>query len=316
MTRSPHASATSTSTPSRSSAVALSLGAATFLLVGCGATDPSNAGVKIPDAAQLPVVTEDAALPLDAYVLDVGDLAELKEMYRVLVKDCSVRFGGTPIVVQPGTEQLVRDSEMWSGRFGTMTLERASSLGYHAGPDDVVAPSFGLFANESDEPLATILYGSDRKVIGEESGSERPKIPGLPEGGCTGEVIRKLGGDPLSTVPEQIDKIRLRAYRDSRTQSAVQEWVACMRKGGFKYDAVDGPIDTFSDGRALSAEEISVATADVECTRSSRWRDISFAIEAAYQEKELKENPEQWAAVKSNSEHIYEAARELITAKR
>lgn len=308
--------ATRVSARSANRAVALATAATLCLLSACGETDSAEVGVKIPDVAQLPVITEEAALPLEAYVLDVGTLAELKGMYRELVEECATRFGGTPVVVQPGTEQLVEDSQMWGGRFGTMTLERASSLGYHAGPDDIVAPSFGLFANEGDEPLATILYGSDRKVIGEEAGSDRPRISGLPEGGCTGEVIRNLGGDPLATVPERMDKIRLKAYRDSRTQAAVQDWVACMREAGFKYEAVDGPIDTFSDGRALSEKEIAVATADVECTRSSRWRDISFAIEAAYQEKELKENPEEWAAVKASADHIYEAARELVTSTR
>lgn len=284
------------------------------LLGGCGGEDAGGSD-RPPAVSEFPVVTQDSALPLESYTLTAGQRVELKELYRELVIRCARDFGGEPVVVQPGTEELVADSRMWGGRFGTLTAEHASTLGYHAGPDDPIAPSFGLFANDADEPLATILYGPDRQVIGEDVAADRPEIPGLPEGGCVSEVDRQLGGDPLATVPEDVEKLRLLAFRDDRTQEAVRTWVACMADAGYDYKSVDGPVDQFGDGRALSEEELSVATADVECTRASRWRDISFAIEKAYQERELQENPERWAEVKASAAHIYENARRAVAEK-
>jgi hypothetical protein len=243
------------------------------LLAACGGTR-SSATDGPPEVKEYPVVTQDAALPLESYLLSPGQQAELKDLYRELLTRCAREFGGMPVVVQPGTEKLVEDSRLWGGRFGTLTTEHASSLGYHAGPNDPVVPSFGLFANDADEPLATILYGADRQVVGQEVAAERAKIPGLPKRGCVGEIARQLGGDPLGTVPEAIDKMRLAAFRDERTQKAVRKWVACMADAGFKYKSVDGPIDHFGDGRPLSEDEIAVASADVTCTKSSRWRDV------------------------------------------
>lgn len=280
------------------------------LVAACGSDEKTSSGA--PEVSEFPVVTQDAALPLESYVLSLSERAELKSMYQELLTRCARRFGGQPLVVQPGTEELVEESRMWGGRFGTMTAEHASTLGYHAGPGDPVVPSFGLFANDGEEPLATILYGADRKVPGEEASAARADVPGLPQGGCAGEVDKLLGGDPFSTIPEDIDKLRLAAYRDDRTQEAVRDWADCMAEAGFRYTSVDEPVDTFGDGRALSEEELAVATADVACTKSSRWRDISFAIEKAYQERELKENPERWADVKAKGDSIYANARKAV----
>lgn len=291
------------------------LGAGVVLLLlavsGCGGSDDDQSD-QPPEVSDFPVVTQDAALPLDAYTLSTGEQAELKDLYRELLTRCARGFGGEPVVVAPGTEEVVKNSRIWGGRFGTLSLEHASSLGYHAGPHDPVAPSFGLFGNEGEEPLATILYGADREVIGDDDGSTRPDIAGLPDGGCVGQVDSELGGDPLGTTPDAIDKMRLTAFRDDRTQSAVRAWSTCMADAGYTYESVDGPIDEFADGRPLSEEEVSVAVADVGCTKASRWRDISFAIEKAYQERELKENPERWADVKANAETIYENARTMV----
>lgn len=280
------------------------------LTAACGADDKASDGA--PEVTNFPVVSQDAALPLESYMLSVSERAELKSLYQELVTRCARRFGGEPLVVQPGTEKLVEDSRMWGGRFGTLTEEHASTLGYHAGPDDPVLPSFSLFANDGEEPLATILYGADRDAVGEDSPDSRPDIDGLPDGGCTGEVDAMIGGNPFGIVPEDIDKMRLAAYRDDRTQEAVLKWVDCMADAGFKFKSVDEPVDRFGDGRALTEEELAVATADVACTRSSRWRDISFAIEKAYQERELKEDPERWAELKEKSNDIYANARKAV----
>lgn len=284
-----------------------------LVAAGCGAGAAAESDAP-PKVSEFPVVTQDAALPLESYLLSSGERAELKDLYRELVSRCAHEFGGDPVVVQPGTEKLVADSRMWGGRFGTLTLEHASSLGYHAGPKDPVAPNFSLFANDGEEPLATILYGADRKVIGEDSPGKRPDVPGLPDGGCATQVNKRLGGDPLAAAPEAVEKMRLAAFRDDRTQSAQRKWVACMAQAGFTYKSIDGPADHFSDGLAVSEEELAVATADVTCTKASRWRDISFAIEKAYQERELKEHPEQWASIKEGAESIYENAREAVAA--
>ncbi|MEU4685803.1 hypothetical protein [Streptomyces xinghaiensis] len=70
---------------------------------------------------------------------------------------------------------------------------------------------------------------------------------------------------------------------DSRVGAARERWSACMRTAGHPAGApeklADGPWDT---GKP-TAKEISAATADESCTRSSHLAAVYFAVLAGYQ---------------------------------
>jgi hypothetical protein len=263
--------------------------------------------------SNFPPVASDAVLPAEAFVLSQSQQTDLDSAYKSILAKCAASYGAQAVPVSRESK-IEQDSRMWGGRFGTMTEQHAASLGYHAGPSDPVAPTFDLFANQGSEPLSTVLFGSGESGIDAgrpESAEQKSLEERVPKGGCIAQAIKKIGGDPADLVPPSVEKMRLKAYRDERTVAATKKWVACMASSGFKYKAVDGPVDQFSDGQPLSAKELAVATADVRCTKSSRWRDISFAIEKAYQERAIQENPEVWRDLKEKNLRILAKAKAL-----
>lgn len=132
----------------------------------------------------------------------------------------------------------------------------------------------------------------------------------LPDGGCRGVANARLGGDPDALGPPAAEEIRLLAARDPRSAEAMDDWRRCMEERGYTFTSVDEPHNS-ALGNELTEEERAVAVADVECTGTSRWRDISFAIETGLQERALLREPDLYREQHDHELAMLAAARSL-----
>lgn len=251
---------------------------------GCSAEADSGAPVL---PSPLPRVVSTDELPIEKFSLDDDEVQEIREYFNAEVARCAARFGIDLKLVRDDPQARADPaSRMWAGRFGTLTESHAKKFGYHAAPGTRWRQSYNVFVLEDEFPRSTVIFGADDPRgadLVDRSGG------GVPQGGCRGEVSRRLGGDPYRLVPDDVEGMRLAAVKDARSAAAMGEWSECMKVAGYAYSKVDQPVDE-ALGVVLSDRERDIAVADVRCTAESRWRDISFAIEKQPQVRYVEEN--------------------------
>ncbi len=287
--------------------------ACTALLATACACDSSGAKAVLIEPSQvslpdpLPVVTPHSTLPYDDLTLSPQERDRLHSAYNKLVEVCATRFGITLTRVEDDPEALGPEFALWSGRFGTLPLAQAKKYGYHAAPGEPATKPWATFTDEDVQPVLGVLQGEfDQGVKIPRDSVGNP----VPSGGCRGEVAKLVGGDPKALGPKDAEQLRLAAARDSRTVAASQQWSACMRARGYNYAKVDGPIDE-ALGKRLGTREKLIAVADVGCTRTSSWRDISFAIERGLQTLSIDVHGHQYDAALKAERRMLERAETL-----
>lgn len=274
-------------------------------LVGC---DAGNTGPSEPVSTRIGAphrVTSHSALPSDEYVLSDRDMAELRDRFNVLVQKCASRYGVPLRLVRDDPESVDQASKLWDGLFGTLPLEHAREYGYHAAPGGTWRQSFTIFVREDEQPQLQVLLNIKDGTTGERRDSAGRQ---LPDGGCRGSVVRLLGGDPYESTPSQLGDIRLAAMRHEATVEAMDEWKLCMQQRGHAFSRIDEPIDQ-ALGQPLDDMERQVAVDDVECTRSSQWRDISFAVQTSLERQFIEDNRGMFEELRATQERMLERAR-------
>ncbi|WP_405064360.1 hypothetical protein OG474_22645 [Kribbella sp. NBC_01505] len=285
---------------------------ATLVVTAC-AGDPSDGKSDLIEPSQvslpnpLPAVTWQSTLPYDDLTLSAKERDRLHLAYNKLVEVCAKRFGTTLTRVEDDPEALGPEFALWAGRFGTLPLEQAKKYGYHAAPGEPVTKPWAIFTDEDEQPVLGVLQGEFSQ--GQEVPRDSAGSP-VPSGGCRGEAAKKVGGDPNALGPENAEELRLAALHDPRTVAASEQWSSCMRARGYKYAKLDGPIDE-ALGKRLAEPEKLIAVADVGCTRTSRWRDISFAIERGLQMASIDVHRDKYEASLKAERHMLERAEAL-----
>lgn len=256
-----------------------------FALPACTSSQATGTEeIALPDP--LPVVTAESRLPYQDVTLSGEDMTRLMDAYNELVRACAANYGVDLTMVSEAPETFGEDSKMWKGTFGALPLEHAQQYGYHAAPGEPSTTTFTVFVREDEQPQHGVLEGMYED--GEERVLDAAGNP-VPEGGCRGEISDQIGGNPTRLAPADSEELRLAALHDPRTEKAMTAWSECMREAGYRFSAIDEPAD-LALGSPISDEEKQVAVADVLCTRSSHWLDISFAIQKALQDRSIDQH--------------------------
>ncbi|WP_406286860.1 hypothetical protein [Streptomyces sp. NBC_00209] len=286
----------------QASAAALCL---TALVAGCGQAvngsktidteNVSAAGVESPGPRVLHEnwpekvpshgLAKGLALPLEEFMPSYADEIAVQEARDIAETACMRRYGFTDWRTEDlGVSPPVSDNASnMPRRYGLSILAEAKEYGYHT-------PSQGTESTPPPEQEAagaeTVLRGAD--------GSERVasfKGGALPEGGCTGEVDRKVGTLDQHFVEELSSESFLQSQQEPAVKAAMSAWSGCMKERGFNAPTVwdtDELVGVQSE--TPTDKEIAIAVADVECKQDTDLIKIWFAQESAIQRQLVKEN--------------------------
>lgn len=247
-----------------------------------------------PKLAGVGVVDSTIVLPFDNYALPVSELEQMARGNARLFERClgergisvphDAYFGGDFI---RGVDERPDETLMWGGPFGTLDAAHAQRYGYHASPTGPYAQGPGFYLSSPDN----VSLGGQASA-----GSERAEreLEGPLENGkttCRAEVEEKIAA-PMPDLSDLVRDTSKLAMGHPQVAPRLSAWVKCMSDAGhpgFEH-VYDAEMSIYMG--TLSEKEITLATDDVECTRSSRWADFYYAAVADYQDQAIVNNPD------------------------
>ncbi|QAY60416.1 hypothetical protein ET475_10745 [Microbacterium protaetiae] len=302
-------------------------------LGGCASSDMGDGWERPEIPSVLPSFTANSTLPFEKYELNRLDRERLQQGTSLLLGRCleeyglSARFSGDYMKQTFDGDGQTPAQYQWGGWLGTMTASQASEFAYTAPPGAPWQNGSGFYLsnpanlspyNYDASPIdyariSGALYGPDEAVIIGDAGAqtqlsddEMPrngagKLP--PSGGCARLVDKELGTPLVSLTEVENDAYGL-TFGDDRVKARMADWVSCMADSGFEFERVDdGAVSNAGD---VSPYAVSVAVADVKCTKSSRWPDTFYFVLGAYQQQAIDKTPEFFeSALRAESERLH-----------
>lgn len=277
-------------------------------------------------AAPTMLSTVGARFPLDAYDATQEESAALQQGQGVLISRCMERFGfryslpSRPAATAGRTNARI---------FGVVDANEAARYGYST-PEDSQPPGRTSQSLTASEEIA--LHGAPDLKPGdmpmsqaeaEKKGGGKQRINGkaVPVGGCGREAFLKL----YAPEPNAVDAMYVfnlksqaesRAREDSRTRKVNKSWSGCMaRKGHTVSDPMNATTELgLSDDALTSPAAITAAKADVACKKEVGLVGVYFAVQSAYQERQIDKNAETLDLAKKQLKDRLKLAASLITA--
>ena len=260
------------------------------------ATPRSTGPTSLTDASPAPDSALD--LPIAPYMLDAEETALVDDAFVTLVDQCLHRFGETAPVTTAGSAPGLAER-----RYGLADGAVAATHGYH-----LEEPPPGETPEAADEIPEELLWGAatPAATIGGEP---------VPQDGCTGEATRAFGGELGD--PELVQRINVESVQDAmgdpRVVAAFADWSDCMAQRGFDYATPwDPPAEDWFAEPEASAEEIAVATADVECKEATEVITVWHTVDSELQTAMLDEHRAELDQVEQDLRRRLDAARAVV----
>ncbi|WP_411073818.1 hypothetical protein [Streptomyces sp. cmx-4-7] len=316
---------------SRARSTARPLTLATVLvmaLAGCSSSDgQSGSGGTEPAIGDVPVVLDSASLrfPLDAYLPTGAQRKALAEAQDVLVDRCMKRYGYR-FPVRGGHSSGGDNAR----RYGVSSAETAARYGYE-NPDTVERPQkppekpmgpnekLVLNGEASVDPSKPVPM-SQEEAEGSDQGVITVAGRKVPAGGCLREGFLKLYAPTRDSVDIMVPQnfgfdAYGRSRQDSRVRRAVEEWSACMAKGGYRTEDPVSPQNDlgFGDTTLDSPKAVTAARQDVVCKEETNLVGVWSTVETAYQKRLIEQNAETLSAVKRQLEARLRLAAQLTS---
>ncbi|ALO09072.1 hypothetical protein AQF52_3478 [Streptomyces venezuelae] len=251
------------------------------------------------------------ALPLEVYMPSYSDEIAVQQARDTAETACMRRYGFTNWRTEDlGTAPpLAANASNMPRRYGLTDLAEAKEYGYrppHPGRESTPPP-------ERDAADAvTVLQGR-------QGGSEVTSFKGtaLPEGGCDGEVNRKVGTLDANLVERLSGESFERSQETAAVKEAMGKWSQCMKDRGHQVSTVWDTDKLHSPAAGTAgSEEIQLATDDVECKTSTGLVKVWFDEETAIQKQLLKDNKPSLDAARSQKDRTLSTASAINTATR
>ncbi|MFD3658939.1 hypothetical protein [Streptomyces sp. NPDC058620] len=251
-----------------------------------------NWPAKVPAAG----LAKGMALPLEQFMASYADEIAVQQARDVAEMSCMRRYGFTNWKTEDlGTSPPPADNASnMPRRYGLTVLAEAKDYGYHV-PDS---------GKESTPPPEQDVPDAETVLQGLKGGAEAKSFKGkeLPEGGCSGEVNRKVGALDTALVEELSGKSFERSQQTPTVKAAMSEWAACMKTRGYNVETVWDASDLVAtNGFTASDKEIAVATAEVECKENTNLVKVWFAEESAIQQQLIADNKPALARAQTRS---------------
>lgn len=311
--------------------VSLSAASLAAFLAGCGqqatdtppaqktpapAADPAQPGPKVfrenwPDKVPTRGLAKGLTLPLETYMPSYADEITVQQARDTAEIACMRRYGFDNWRTEDlGTAPpLAANASNMPRRYGLTDLAEAKEYGYrppHPGRESTPPPE--LYAPDAVTVLQARQGGSTITSF---------KGKALPEGGCIGEVDRKVGTLDADLVERLSAESFERSQETTAVKAAMGQWSLCMKDRGYQLNNVwdTDKLHSPAAGTA-SSEEIELATADVECKTTTNLIKIWFDEEAAIQKQLIKENQSNLDKARSRKNSALSSASAINTAAR
>ncbi|WTW96978.1 hypothetical protein OG216_28065 [Streptomycetaceae bacterium NBC_01309] len=270
----------------------------TLAAVACSSEEKSDSAAAPPPVDAVPQLANMAgqALPLEAYMLQPDQSAKIAGARETMIVQCMKRQGF--------------DFSFDSGRAasGGFVVKSQSETRYLIPPD--MAADYGYHGppGTSDPPSPPQLTEAEGLALrGPDS-----------NGGCFAEVDAQLAergaviqdAELVNTI--NADGMR-RSIEDHRMKEAFALWSGCMKERGYVYatplDAADDP--RWGAAETASSEEIATAVADTDCMIKNNVAGVWFAVESAYQKRDIEANFEKLEEVRKAIDTSIRVAEEI-----
>jgi hypothetical protein len=199
---------------------------------------------------------------------------------------------------------------------GWLGSQQVDRYGYHGPPglnEEMAAASRrGRWPVVVPPDQVPVFEGTVRSSAG------RP----VPEGGCIGELRRRLTAGASADATANDEKVvpergiewyqsqaNSLARSDSRFRAMVQAWSACMKRSGFRYKDTDQAAadrrwnapggDGSGEQVNISRTEIKTATTDLGCRNEVNYSGILQGLISAYEERIINEKSETLRSISS-----------------
>jgi hypothetical protein len=291
------------------------------MLGGCATTPPDRGGLETTPVA-LPADIARLTYPLDAFRISTEEAMVTQRANYDLAQRCVARFGFTLPPRDTGPRETRRRDN-----YGLADENEARANGYSL---DVV--------DRSREVQWEDRLDQDGQVFGIYQGTTKAGqpvgVPGLPAGGCAGEMFRAIeeGAPPLGDrelVAHLEKQAWNRALDDPRVKTAIESWRQCVGRAGYRYDnALQAPYAYWSarrtagrtevtpaqkvDGVPPTPDEVAAALTDVRCKKETGLLQTWVDVEFAHQRVLIEENSERLREYRSFVETCIRNAQRVL----
>lgn len=269
---------------------------------GCSSAAKAQA-LPPPPLGQVTVVSSQPAsysLPLDSYFATVPQATSVAEAYNLLLGSCLKPFG-----MKLDPLPSIVDTALPNPRlYGLVSLSAAEASGYDQPPPP--APP----------QLPTVNVSEPAEYVQVMNGLGATAKSGIPQGGCLGQVQRKLGGSQYDG--HLVNDLQVQAWNasqaDSRALAGNVAWSACMAKKGFKYANPWDPNNA-QWPQTPSQVEIRTATADVQCKISTNLVGIWYAVNVAYEKQTIEKDAQELQTNQAALNAMISAAEKVVAGQ-
>ncbi|MFJ3939344.1 hypothetical protein [Streptomyces parvus] len=293
---------------------------------GCGQHEANNSQVVTADgtaeseAAAPKVFTENwppsvpsaglakgMSLPLEQYMVSYADEIAVQQARDVAEIACMRRYGFANWRTEDlGTSPPPADNASnMPRRYGLTVLLEAQKYGYRVPGSN----------RESTPPPEQEVPDAGKVLQGAETSGEARSFKGkeLPEGGCSGEVERKVGSLDTELVERLSGESFERSQQVPAVKAAMARWSGCMNARGYDVNTVWDASDLASANTpTASSKEIEIATAEVECKQETDLVKVWFTEESAIQRQLITDQKPLLDRAQKSSKSTLDAAPTVL----
>ncbi|MGY0063244.1 hypothetical protein ACWY4P_43035 [Streptomyces sp. LZ34] len=255
-------------------------------------------------------LTEGLSLPLEQYLVAYPDEVSFAKAKYQLDSACMAGFKLSLDDPKPGdSPPLANTSANMPRRYGVTDLAEAQKYGYHLAQDvaearaatDDSAASEGQWSDAQE-----LVYYGGPPPEGQSVRSLTYEGKPVPEGGCSSDSLRTLGGDLNEDLASELDGNSFdESQEDPRVKAAVQAWSECMSGKG--HAVTDPDVAAHVESDDVTSEEIARASDDVACKESTGLVTIWFGVEKEIQTKLIADNHDALEAAKRKNTAVLRA---------
>ncbi|MFC0842418.1 hypothetical protein ACFH04_01515 [Streptomyces noboritoensis] len=301
---------------------------ASVAIAGCGTTrSPGRSTAPPPPLGPVPTITSPDAisLPIDAYTPSQSEEDALGHAAAISFAQCMQRFGfQEPKKLTPDAQPaaVLHDLRARSPLYGFFDPSVAHTEGYgvvrSASGDTTARTAAAKPPTRVEESLITGHDASGTRIA---SYDGKP----VPREGCQGYAFAAVGGSlpgvgSTHDMPDGGPDVPL---ADPRITSINKQWSGCMEAKGFNYPA---PVAAISDPRwkpdpkniehyMPSREQITVASADMDCKLSLNLIGVAVAVATAYHKQYIASHATELAEYRKNFKNRLAKATAIIASE-
>lgn len=229
---------------------------------------PAGAGVTDDPSGNLRLLAEHGPPPLDAWSWSAAESRTVEQAVEELTARCMAEQGFTLDRAAPDDDPGGEPVTHWGGFLGLVSAERARTTGYQVLDVDARLAERARLEREAhrtpDPAYVRALTGEDG-ASGATGGGGAVGGGGSGDGGCSGRAFAHVtppDPDVDPRIQERLYGEALdRAAHDPGVVDALDGWVGCMERSGYRIETVPVPSSTDPVTPAVVAQ----AVADVRC---------------------------------------------------